>query len=134
MAAKADSAILGWNYYVLNNVAEGQATIRLPIAIFMMLFLLIVVCFLAVSYLIYHPISTLLKDVSGKEGKDRIVGNELEYLAGSYHSLKKDKQALEGLLYQQQDKLEELFELRLIHGEVDEEEWDEYLAGFKLRS
>ena len=100
----------------------------------MMLFLLIVVCFLAVSYLIYHPISTLLKDVSGKEGKDRIVGNELEYLAGSYHSLKKDKQALEGLLYQQQDKLEELFELRLIHGEVDEEEWDEYLAGFKLRS
>lgn len=134
MVAQADSVILGWNYYVLYNVAGGQATIRLPIAIFIMLFLLIAICYLLVSYLIYHPISALLKDVSGTDGKEKIVGNELEYLAGSYHNLKKDKQALEGLLYQQQDKLEELFELRLIHGEVDEEEWDEYLAGFKLRS
>lgn len=41
---------------------------------------------------------------------------------------------MEGLLSQQQDKLEELFELRLIHGEVDEEEWGEYLEGFRLRS
>lgn len=134
MAAEADSDILGWHYYVLNNVAKGQASIRLPLAIFAMMFLLIISCFLLVSFWIYHPISALVKDVSENDGKAEIVGNELEYLAGSYHSLKKDKQTLEGLLYQQQDKLEELFELRLLHGEVDEEEWEEYLAGFKLRT
>ena len=132
--AVSQSNILGWNYYVLYNVAQGQTSIRLPIAVFTVLFLLIIICFLLVSHLIYYPIDALLKDVSGTNGKEKIEGNELEYLAGSYHNLKKDKQALEGLLYQQQDKLEELFELRLLHGEVDEEEWDEYLAGFKLRS
>lgn len=134
MAAEADSDILGWKYYVCNNVAEGQASIRLPLAVFAMLFLLIIICFLSVSHWIYQPISVLLKDVSGADGKTEIVGNELEYLAGSYHSLKKDKLALEELLYQQQDKLEELFELRLLHGEVDEEEWEEYLEGFHLRT
>lgn len=132
MAAEASSDVLGWRYYVCNNVSEGQASIRMPITIFLLILLLIIACFLVVSHLIYHPISTLVKDVSGTAGE--VVGNELEYLAGSYHNLRKDKQTLEGLLYQQQDKLEELFELRLLHGEVKEEEWEEYLTGFKLRS
>lgn len=133
MVGRAKSDILGWNYYVFRDVDGGQAGMRLPIAIFALLLLLIIACFLLVSNLIYHPIDALLRDVAEGDGGASFKGNELEYLAGSYHDLRKDKQALEGLLYQQQDKLEELFELRLLHGEVDEEEWDEYLAGFKLR-
>lgn len=134
MVGKAKSSILGWNYYVFRDVKGGQAGMRLPIAIFGLLFILIIVSLILVSHLIYHPIDTLLKDVSETEAQNSYQGNELEYLAGSYHNLKKDKQTLEGLLSQQQDKLEELFELRLIHGEVDEEEWGEYLEGFRLRS
>ena len=44
------------------------------------------------------------------------------------------QQELDKMQKQKQAKLEELFELRLIHGEVDEEEWGEYLEGFRLRS
>ncbi len=134
MAACAQSGVLGWNYYVLRDVEGGQSAIRLPIAIFAILLGLIVVCFLLVGNRIYYPVSVLMKNVAETNGREEIEGNELEYLAGSYRNLKQDKQALESLLYQQQDKLEELFELRLLHGEVDEEEWDEYLTGFKLRS
>lgn len=131
--ARKQSDVLGWNYYVIYDVAGGQANIRFPFAIFGLLFLLIIICFVLVSNLIYMPINALIKNVSEADGnKRKIEGNELEYLAGSYRNLKQDKQALEGLLYQQQDKLQELFELRLIHGEVEEEEWDEYLDGFKL--
>lgn len=131
--AGAQSDILGWHYYVLYDIEGGQANIKFPVAIFVLLFILIIICFFLVSHLIYMPINTLIKNVSEADGnKRKIEGNELEYLAGSYRNLKQDKQALEGLLYQQQDKLQELFELRLIHGEVEAEEWDEYLEGFKL--
>ncbi len=132
--ASAQSDILGWNYYVIYDIAGGQADIKLPIAILSILFVLIIICFVLVSNLIYMPINTLIKNVSEVDGKRKIEGNELEYLAGSFRNLKQDKQALEGLLYQQQDKLQELFELRLIHGEVEAEEWDEYLEGFKLQT
>lgn len=132
--AQSVSSILDWHYCVLYNVEEGQAAMRMPAVVFGMIFLLVVCCFFLVSNLIYHPIGTLVKKVSETEGKEPVVGNELEYLSGSIHNLKKDKQTLEGQLYQQRDKLEELFQLRLIHGEVREEEWEEYLAGFKLRT
>lgn len=130
--AGAQSDVLGWEYYVVYDVAGGQADINLPVTMIVLLLVLVIICFVLVSNLIYMPINTLVKNVSEAEGKHRIEGNELEYLAGSYRNLKQDKQALEGLLYQQQDKLQELFELRLIHGEVEAEEWDEYLEGFKL--
>lgn len=130
--AGAQSDVLGWEYYVIYDITEGQADIKLPITMIVLLLVLVLICFVLVSNLIYMPINTLVKNVSEAEGKRRIEGNELEYLAGSYRNLKQDKQALEGLLYQQQDKLQELFELRLIHGEVEAEEWDEYLEGFKL--
>ena len=89
MVGKAKSSILGWNYYVFRDVKGGQAGMRLPIAIFGLLFILIIVSLILVSHLIYHPIDTLLKDVSETEAQNSYQGNELEYLAGSYHNLKK---------------------------------------------
>ncbi len=131
--ASARSDVLGWDYYVFYDMEGGQVSITFPIAFFVLVLVLIMICFFLVSNLIYMPINTLLKNVSEADGNARkIEGNELEYLAGSYRNLKQDKQALEGLLYQQQDKLQELFELRLIHGEVENEEWDEYIEGFQL--
>lgn len=130
--AGVQSDVLGWEYCVIYDIAGGQAGIELPIAMIVLLLVLVIICFVLVTHLIYMPINTLVRNVSEAEGKRRIEGNELEYLAGSYRNLKQDKQALEGMLYQQQDKLQELFELRLIHGEVEAEEWDEYLEGFQL--
>ncbi len=131
----SDSEILGWRYYIFSEIGGGQAKMKFPNTILFVMFLLIALCFYITSHLIYLPINALMKDVAGGDGERKSIdGNELEYLAGSYQNLKQDKQALEGLVYQQQDKLQELFELRLIHGEVSTEEWDEYLDGFKLRS
>lgn len=132
-AASAQSEILGWEYYIINDIAGGQAELNLPVALLTFILAIISVCFVLISNLIYKPINTLVKNISEADGSDRIEGNELEYLAGSFRNLKRDKQALEGVLHQQQDKLEELFELRLIHGEVQAEEWDEYLQGFRLK-
>lgn len=130
-AAGVQSEILGWEYYVIYDIKGGQADIRLPI-ILVILLPLVILAFVLVSRLIYQPVSTLVRNISELAGDDKTEGNELEYLAGSFQNLKQDKQDLEGLLYQQQDKLEELFELRLIHGEVQSEEWDEYMEGFGL--
>ena len=49
-------------------------------------------------------------------------------------TLKNDRQALEEVMYQHKEKLLELFELRLIRGEVrSEDEWSEYFEGLHLR-
>lgn len=136
MIASAQSGILNWQYYVIYDIGEGQASIRLS-GIFILLVALLILCmYVTVSYFLYRPIGTLVKNVAENDenSEGRIKGNELEYLAGSYRSLKQDKQALNELLYQQHDKLEELFQLRLLHGEVDEEEWREYLQDFRLQS
>lgn len=131
--ASAVSDVLDWRYYVFYDVEEGQAAIRMPVMFFAMMVLSSLVFFLLVSNLIYHPVGMLVKNVAETEEQRPVIGNELEYISGSIHSLKKDKQTLERLLHQQQGKLAELFELRLIHGEVKGEEWEAYLAGFKLR-
>lgn len=134
MAAARSSGVMGWTYYVLYDVDKGQTALRFSPIIVALMGLLIAVCFVTVGYLIYHPVGALIKDVSMSEAHEiKHIGNELEYLAGSYYNLKEDKRALEGLLGQQQDKLHELFQLRLLRGEVGTEEWDEYLSGFKLR-
>lgn len=132
--AEKKSEVLNWSYYVVYDIKNGQAGIKIPIPFFAVLFVLVTLCFVLVGNLIYMPINSLVRNVAEtKERKRKIEGNELDYLADSYQNMKEDKQALEGLLAQQQGKIQELFELRLLHGDVDKEEWDEYLEGFRLR-
>lgn len=132
--ACAQSNFLNWSYYVLYDIDEGQVAMRMPTVIFVVMFLMAGACLFLVSKLIYRPIGTLVRNVSEMEEKSPVVKNELEYLSGSIYSLKEDKQALQELLQQQQEKLLELFELRLMRGEVGSDEWEEYLKGLKLRS
>ena len=138
----ARSGILGWNYYLYRDVDGGQTAIRQPVAIIILFLMLVIVCFLLISNKLYKPIDSLVRNVTGTGAGDKfkITGSELEYLAGSYHSLEQSKQtlaknneALMGLLGKQREKLMELFELRLLHGEVKSEEWDAYIEQFELR-
>ena len=72
-----------------------------------------------------------MKDVNEAEWK--VQGNELDFLANRFANLKDDKQVLEAIMNQQKDKLQELFELRLIRGEVrSSEEWNEYFKELHL--
>lgn len=135
MVSSSQSGILNWNYYVLHDIrTEQNVSTRFSSVFLILMVLLLAVCFWLVTYMIYHPISNLMRDFS--QGMDKkSVGNELDFLAGSFRNLKEDKQALQGLLEQQQDKLLELFELRLVRGEVrSEDEWTEYIEDFHLRS
>lgn len=133
MVASSQSSILGWNYYVLYDTKNDSENFGMTAVIFCLAFLWIVAGVFIVSYLIYSPIGNLMKNVmDGNQKEDKIDGNELEYLAGSFKNLKEDKRSLELLLNQQMDKLMELFELRLIHGEVGSEEFREYMDSLGL--
>lgn len=132
-AASSVSGIMNWEYYVFNDMDAVQQTgMRFPVEILFLMLLLVIVCFLCVFYIIYRPIGRLMKDVS--DGPQRKVqGNELDYLANRFANLSNDKRALEQVLNLQKDKLKELFELRLIRGEVrSSDEWDEYFKGLNL--
>ena len=136
MASVRVSDVLGWHYYVFHDVGDFRTGESVLLGLIMCLMLFAIFGFLAVSYFIYRPIGKLVKSVSGAdEGRpiDSYGGNELDYLEGSLRNMKADKLELEKLLGQQQEKISELFELRLMRGEVDSDEWEEYLKGLKLR-
>lgn len=133
--ASATSNVLGWNYYVVHDLDMEYGGFRLPLLWIFIMIGMTVIVFILAAYMIYRPISVLLKDVVPEgTGKDR-VGNELDYLAGSFKSLQWDKQALQERINLSKDKLLEMLELRLIKGEVHrEDEWQEYVQDFQLRS
>jgi AraC-like DNA-binding protein len=134
VVASQKSDILGWNYYVLYNMTNDGDVFRNAILMFCILFIGVIVGVFFVSHMIYYPIGNLVKNVMpDNAGADVLDVNEFDYLEGSFKNLKEDKRALELLLDQQQDKLMELFELRLIHGEVNSEIISEYMESFKLK-
>ena len=124
MIAKEKSRILGWEYYILYDIYAGQSNPKIPFLLGLGVVFTIALCYVALGYFIYHPVKRLINRVSDSD--NRMVGNELDYFAGQYQNLKENKQTLEKLLLQQQDRLKELFAMRLIQGNVGEEEWKEY--------
>lgn len=131
VSAKA-SDVMGWEYYVWYDMEEGPAvSMRFSGMVFAVMALVIVGCFILVTYVMYRPVDQFVKNIAEKEQK--IKGNEFDYLAHRIANLKDDKQLLESVLNQQQNKLQELFELRLIRGEVrSTDEWDEYFKELHL--
>ncbi len=126
------SNVLGWKYYTFYNMEEGQKTaIHLSEVILILLIVFLGLCVYVISYVIYRPVKQLMNGLTEEEQK--VKGNELEYFADSFAHLKNDKQSLESVVVEQQDKLQELFELRLIRGEVrSSEELEEYLQNLHL--
>lgn len=132
--ALTQSSVLDWHYYVCHSVAAERNGFSFP-TVWLVFLLLMAVTLLSVSfYFIYRPIRMLLRDVapeqSGEEGERR---NELELLAGSFRSLRGDNEQLQSMIGQSRDQLLEIFQLRLMRGEVRGEEWNEYIRDFGLR-
>ncbi len=134
MVSPQISDVLGWEYYVFYDMSEGRFIgDRMPFPILLSFLFLVTVCFLMFSYAIYRPVGRLVRNVSDEDMDRKLMGNELDFLAGRLSELKYDKQVLETVLKQQKYKLQELFELRLIRGEVrSDEEWQEYFEGLQL--
>lgn len=84
------------------------------------------------SYLIYRPVGSLVRNIPD-DGQKR-KGNELQFLAGKFETVMNDKKVLQEAVSANQKKLQELFELRMIRGEVSgKEEWKEYVDDLGLR-
>jgi len=133
--AYAQSNVLGWKYYVFRDLNTEYSGFRMPFMWVFIMIVMTVIVFIGAAYTIYRPISVLLKDVAPEGAHREGGGNELAYLAGSFKSLQWDKQALQERMNLSKDKLLEMFELRLIKGEIHrEEEWQEYVQDFQLRS
>jgi len=134
---RADTSdILGWRYYVFHDISVEKGGFNLSlfwaVAILGMAFLV----FILAAYTIYRPVGILLKDVSADIADIRDAppaGNEMDILAGSIKSLRGDNELLQSMISQSRDRLLEMFELRLIKGEIRrEEEWQEYIRDFGL--
>lgn len=134
MVRGTESGVLGWKYYVFYDLDAGQfPAMRFSWVYLSILFVMIVMGFCLVTNLIYRPINLLMQGVS--DSGQKITGNEIDYLANRFADLKDDKQMLEQVMNQQQDKLLELFELRLIRGEVrSKDELNEYFDELNLQA
>ncbi len=130
MPVSETSDILGWQYCTFYNMEEGQKTaMHLSEVMLLLLIIFLVLCCYVILCIIYRPINRLMNDLS----EEKVLGNEFDYLANRFSNLKDDKLSLENMVNQQQDKLQELFELRLIRGEVrSSEELEEYLQNLHL--
>ena len=133
MISAGQSDVLGWEYYICYDMNRGQyAGAKLSGVILLSILIIVATCFFMTSYTIYRPVGRLVQGVS--EVEQKIDGNELQFLASRFADMKNDRQVLEAMMYQQKEKLLELFELRLIRGEVrTEDEWSEYFEGLHLR-
>ena len=129
MISAGQSDVLGWEYYICYDMNRGQyAGAKLSGVILLSILIIVATCFFMTSYTIYRPVGRLVQGVS--EVEQKIDGNELQFLASRFADMKNDRQLLEAMMYQQKEKLLELFELRLIRGEVrTEDEWSEYFEG-----
>lgn len=130
----SESEIRGWNCFVFRDVAVEAVGHRFPFHRFLLLFLSAGICCLAAAVLIYRPIDRLLKSVDVETGNKKSGKNELEFLSGSLNELKDDRQNLQKLVSQTRDRLQEMFTLRLIRGDVALwDEYEEYIKDFGLQ-
>lgn len=124
-----------WTCIAFHDVAEEMEEYRFPIGRFGLAVLLTGICFSAAACLIYRPIDRLLKSVDSELRHKLPRERELEFLGGSLIALKDDSQKLRKMMHQKQDKLKEVFALRLIRGDISLwEEYDEYVKDFNMDS
>lgn len=131
-----ESDILEWNYFVFHKMDNAQTGMGFIFALFIFLLLFTVFSFFIMSRFIYKPVDELVKSISELKEFEPINcynGNEFMYLKENFWKMHEGKLALEHLIDQQQEDILELFELRLIHGEVNHSIWENYLKSMKLR-
>lgn len=126
------SSVLNWHYFVIENVnAESYILSRVNMAVIAVFILFIIAAFTLFANILYKPVGSLLEDV--REQEDDTIGNEIDYIKDRIEGIKYDKQMLQQTVTGNRKKIQELFELRLIRGEVrSDDEWNEYFEGLHI--
>ena len=126
------SDTIGW-YYIVGydvDIVKDIASDILRLAFYLIGIILIVgISALIFAERIYRPISNLTRYVEGilKTNEPIKEDNEFEYLTTSIGHLVDKKTFLEGLIVNQQSQLTELFQLRLIRGDIRPEQLTVYM-------
>ena len=127
------SSIFGWRYFVAYDYDTILgATSKLLVEFLAAILVFAVLFFILFRYVLYQPVDRLIREVTDSDESD-VEGNELQYLAGQFKNLKTDRELLNNAINQNKEKLQELFEMRIIRSAVStDEEWDEYIKVLNL--
>ena len=116
---------MNWDVFLIYDMEENFIPVENLSGIwFFTLLGVLLLAFVVLAVVIYYPIGSLVRDMAGTEN---VEGNELSYISDQFQSLSQDKLSLENLVVQQKGRLEELFEYRMIRGEVTGQEWLTYM-------
>ncbi|MCI9319901.1 MAG: helix-turn-helix transcriptional regulator [Lachnospiraceae bacterium] len=89
--------------------------------------------FAAAAYLFYRSLQRLMRSAVMELEKDAAVEEKQIQMEESNTVLMENGRKLQEMILQKQDKLQEMFEMRLLKGDVTLwEEYDEYIEGFGL--
>ncbi len=134
IVADSTSSIFGWRYFVaydydtiLGETSKLLVEFLFAIIVFGILF------FILFRYVLYQPVGKLVREVTGSDDSG-VKGNELQYLAGQFKDLKTDRELLNHAIIENKERLQELFEMRIIRSAVSaDEEWNEYIKVLNLK-
>ncbi len=138
--ASADSGVLDWTYLVSYDMEVIRSDGGMILSLMLILLVVIVVTVLALlmSRRIYQPVLQLIKRVNGLSPEERKNGgrkqkeNEFDYISGKIDSLVNNRDFFESLVASQQPQLLELFQIRMLHGNIKKEQLGTYLEKLKI--
>ncbi|MCQ2520539.1 MAG: helix-turn-helix domain-containing protein [Lachnospiraceae bacterium] len=128
------SNVMSWRYYVLRDINYGVKNIsRLNLNNMLIMLAIVLFCLGLALYFMYLPVKNLVKSFR-EDGKDEASGSDLDFLENRYAQEKKNRKQLEAKVSRDRKKIQELFELRLIRGEVkNDDEWNDYFQGLAIK-
>lgn len=135
MVSHEISSVLNWNYYVLRDVDYGLTNIsRMNLSNMLVLLVIVLICLGITMYFMYLPVKNLVRSF-GEDSKVNPMGSDLDFLEDRFVQEKKSRKQLEAKVSRDKKKIQELFELRLIRGEVKaEDEWNDYFQGLSIKN
>ena len=133
--ATSTSDAINWIYVAssnLNIVRESASGIICLMSLLSGSICILLVCIRFFTNRIYNPILSLTQYVRKAVVNEQTGENEFEYLATSIDKLIDKKNFLEGLITDQQTQLTELFQLRLIDGDIRGEQVESYMQQLNI--
>jgi two-component system response regulator YesN len=133
-----DSDAMDWYYIVSYDnelIKDGGDTILSITFLIILITLVIVLVAVIFTHRLYTPILNLSQYVTGiLPSKDNDnMKNEFDFITRKFDRLVDNKALLEKLVVSQQPQMMELFQIRLIRGEIKEEQIINYLDNLNLK-
>jgi len=136
--AVADSDVLGWKYIVSYDVENVMSAADNILSFSIVMCGIVVLGFILSIFTtrrIYKPVFNLTERIYGlgNESRTKKRQNEFDFIAHGIDNLVGKNTALEKMIVTQQKQLTELFQLRLIRGELKPDQLDYYLTRLSLK-